>query len=75
MCLTRNMDEQARAHLTRVLDFAPDHAGAREALGFVRLGDKWLSPAEIERMQQNAAFENKLDPKSTAKKSPPCSRR
>ncbi len=36
-CLTRNMDPQARAHLARVLEFAPDHAGAREALGHVRL--------------------------------------
>lgn len=58
-CLSGNLDAQGRAHLSRVLDFAPDHAGAREALGFVRLGDKWLSPAEIERMQLNAAAKTK----------------
>jgi hypothetical protein len=54
-CLSRKMEDQARGHLTRVLDFAPDHAAVREALGFVRMGDKWLSPAEIERMQLNTA--------------------
>jgi hypothetical protein len=53
-CLTKKMEDQARAHLSRLLDFAPDHAGAREALGFVRLSNKWLSPQEIERMQANA---------------------
>lgn len=58
-CLGRNMDAQARAHLARLLEFMPDHAGAREALGYVRLGDKWLSPAEIERMQLNAAAKTK----------------
>lgn len=58
-CSSRNLDDQARAHLTRVLDFAPDHVGAREALGFVRLGGKWLSPAEIEQLQQHAAAKSK----------------
>jgi hypothetical protein len=58
-CLGRNLDDQARAHLTRLLDFLPDHAAAREALGFVRLGGKWLSPAEIQQLQRNAAAKTK----------------
>jgi hypothetical protein len=50
-CLSRKLTDQARGHLSRILDLAPDHAVARTALGYVRLGDKWISPDEIARMQ------------------------
>jgi len=54
-CLTRKLGDQARAHLTRLLDFVPDHAAARAALGYVRVGDRWVSPAEIRRLETRAA--------------------
>jgi hypothetical protein len=49
------MNDQARGHLSRVIDLAPDHLAAREALGFVRVADKWISPEEIARMQAATA--------------------
>lgn len=54
-CLSRKMPDQARAHLTRLLEFVPDHAAARAALGYVRLGDKWIGPDEVRRLQALAA--------------------
>lgn len=53
-CLSRKMVDQARAHLSRILDFAPEHPGARNALGFVQVGGRWLSPQEMEKMQMSA---------------------
>ncbi len=54
-CLGRKLEDQGRAHLHRVIDFSPDHAAAHSALGFVRLGDKWLSPAELEKLEATTA--------------------
>jgi len=54
-CASRKLFDQARAHLTRLLDFVPDHAEARAALGYVRVGDRWVSPGEIRRLQARAA--------------------
>jgi hypothetical protein len=53
-CLARKMLDQTRAHLMRLLDFVPDHAAARAALGYVRMGDRWVGPAEIQRLQARA---------------------
>ncbi len=58
-CLSRKMLDQARAHLTRLLEFIPDHAGARAALGYVRAGDKWISPSEVKRLEALAAAKSK----------------
>jgi hypothetical protein len=58
-CLSRKMHDQARAHLTRLLEFVPDHAAARAALGYVSVGDRWVSPGEIERLQARAASKSK----------------
>lgn len=54
-CLASKLGDQARAHLSRVLDFSPDHAAARKALGFERVGDKWLSPEELEKLEAATA--------------------
>lgn len=54
-CLSRKMPDQARAHLTRLLEFVPDHAAARAALGYVRVGDNWMSAREVRRLQALAA--------------------
>lgn len=58
-CLTRKLGDQARAHLTRLLDFVPDHAAARAALGYVRVGDRWVGPAEIRRLEARAAAKSR----------------
>jgi hypothetical protein len=47
-CRREGLTEQMRAALTRVLEHNPNHAGARAALGFRRMGPLWLSREEIE---------------------------
>ena len=54
-CLSRKMEDPARGHLNRVIDLAPDHLAARTALGYVRVGEKWISPEEIAQMQAATA--------------------
>ncbi|HEX5103971.1 MAG TPA: polymorphic toxin-type HINT domain-containing protein [Pirellulaceae bacterium] len=48
-CREHELADQARAHLTRVIDLNPDHALARAHLGFVRQNGGWVSSAEINR--------------------------
>lgn len=50
-CARRGLADQQRAHLTRVLEFAPEHAEARARLGFVRVDGIWLSQREIAAAQ------------------------
>ena len=45
-CRKAGLEAQRRFHLERVLQLAPDHEGARKALGFVRSGDRWVMPDE-----------------------------
>lgn len=47
-CRREGLPDQMRAHLSRVLEHDANHAAAREALGFVRVGGLWLSRAEIQ---------------------------
>lgn len=47
-CRREKLPGQMRAALSRVLDHDPNHAAAREALGFVRMGPLWLSREEVE---------------------------
>jgi hypothetical protein len=47
-CRQRGLAAQQRAHLSRVIELAPDHEAARRELGFVRAGPLWLSREEIE---------------------------
>jgi hypothetical protein len=46
-CQQRNMGNQARDGYRRALDFDPDCAAARAALGFVRHEDRWLTGEEL----------------------------
>jgi len=46
-CAKRSLDDQARAHLTWVLDRQPDHPDARRMLGHQLVGGTWMSPEEI----------------------------
>ena len=54
-CAKNKLMPQARAHLNRVIDFNPEHAAARAALGFVRMGNEWVSPEEMEMLSKRAA--------------------
>lgn len=53
-CADRKLDDQARAHLSRVLDFNPDHAVARRLLGFVLINGTWVSQQEVVEVQAKA---------------------
>lgn len=53
-CLDNKLYPQARAHLNRVIDFEPDHIAARQALGFQRVGNEWISPEEIELLAKRS---------------------
>jgi hypothetical protein len=58
-CASRQLDDQARAHLTRVLEFNPDHVEARQLLGFRLVNGAWVSEQEVAdaqaRVRQAAA--------------------
>jgi hypothetical protein len=54
-CAGERLAGQERAHLTRVIELAPDHAAARQRLGFVRQGDEWVSRLEVAREQAREA--------------------
>lgn len=46
-CSKRGLQEQERAHLTQVLRFNPNHAEARNRLGFLRINGRWVHVREI----------------------------
>ncbi|MCI0357633.1 MAG: HINT domain-containing protein [Planctomycetaceae bacterium] len=48
-CAAEKLADQERAHLMRVIDLNPEHAAARQRLGFVRQGGNWISQQEIAR--------------------------
>jgi hypothetical protein len=60
-CAQHELAPQRRKHLKRVLELAPDHAEARKALAYVRVGELWVDgrrarsqPAELSPMEQAA---------------------
>jgi hypothetical protein len=53
-CLKRNLTEQARAHLTKVLELKEDHAEARHLLGQRLVAGNWLTEGEIAEAQAQA---------------------
>ena len=46
-CRRRGLTEQARAHFTRVIQIDPNHARARDRLGYVRVGGVWRTSASL----------------------------
>jgi hypothetical protein len=56
-CQKNGLREQERAHLFRVLDLNPEHAPARQRLGFVRAGNQWVSLEEMQAQQRSAAVQ------------------
>ena len=53
-CVGQKLADQARAHLTRVIELAPDHVEARGLLGFRRVDGQWLSGEEIAQSARRA---------------------
>jgi len=47
-CRQRGMKDQERAHLTAVVDLAPDHPDARNRLDFVRTDGVWTTRTQLE---------------------------
>ncbi|WP_205855076.1 polymorphic toxin-type HINT domain-containing protein [Pirellula sp. SH-Sr6A] len=45
-CTSQNWLPQAKAHWYGVLSFQPNHVEARKALGFRRIGNRWVSTEE-----------------------------
>lgn len=46
-CEEQGLRAERRKHLERVLTLDPDHAAARQALGYVRVGDLWVDGRRI----------------------------
>ncbi len=47
-CLRNNLSDQARAHLTRVVELEPRNVAARQLLGFRRTPSGWVTQEAIE---------------------------
>jgi tetratricopeptide (TPR) repeat protein len=61
-CRERGLTEQARAHFTRVIELDPDHAVARNRLGYRRIHGEWYSAAEVQEFRSRAKqLKNDLD--------------
>ncbi len=54
-CVGKRMMDQARAHLERIIDIEPDHAMARDLLGYRRNGYDWISPQAIAEVAKQTA--------------------
>jgi hypothetical protein len=53
-CEKRGMADQERAHLTRILTLEPEHAAARQRLGFRRVSGQWLLEADIKAVAERS---------------------
>jgi hypothetical protein len=53
-CAGRGLADQARAHLSRVLELDPNHVQARELLGFQKINGSWVSREELSQADQRA---------------------
>lgn len=53
-CKQKQLVEQERAHLTRVIEIDPSHAEARRLLGYKLVAGQWLSRDEMTRSQARA---------------------
>ena len=58
-CAEHKMPEQERAHLTRVLALQTDNVVARTRLGFLRVGQGWVSAEEIRAAQADQAADTR----------------
>ena len=61
-CRDRRMPDQERAHLSRVVDLNPNHADARERLGFQLVNGQWIEATELQRQgEEQASWQQALE--------------
>ncbi len=48
-CREQGLEEEAEKHFGEVIALSPNHAGAREALGYVRTADGWERKQELKK--------------------------
>ncbi len=53
-CRARRLQDQARAHFTRVIELDPDNVRARSRLSHQRVGNDWFSRDELEQRDADA---------------------
>ncbi len=53
-CMKHRLDDQARAHWTKVLTFNPDQQEARRQLGFQKINGTWVSRQEVAEAKAQA---------------------
>jgi hypothetical protein len=51
-CTSHKLFDQARAHLTKVLEWDPSHPQARQLLGFRMVNGSWVSEEEMSQAQE-----------------------
>jgi hypothetical protein len=56
-CLKRNLSDQARAHLTKVLELNPDQPEARRLLNYRSVANNWVSDKDVADAQEQAKKE------------------
>jgi hypothetical protein len=45
-CRENKLEVDRKTHLKRIIELDPDHADARKALGYMRVGERWLTVEE-----------------------------
>ncbi len=58
-CRAHGLDQLRRQHLRRILDLEPDHAGARQALGYTQVRGQWVTQDEFMRQQGYVLYRGK----------------
>jgi Pretoxin HINT domain len=53
-CRRHRLTLQERSHLQRVIEFQPDHAEARQRLGYVQRGSRWVEAMSMWKSEQEA---------------------
>jgi len=46
-CRTQRLTAQRQTHLKRVIELAPNHVEARQALGYSQVGGKWMTQEDV----------------------------
>ncbi len=58
-CRQHGLQKEAEAEFREVLRIDPDHAEARQALGYVRQGTTWITKEELHRRRGEVFFEGR----------------
>lgn len=58
-CRDQGLDQLRRQHLRKILELEPDHAGARQALGYSQVRGQWVTQEEFMREQGYLLYRGK----------------